>query len=127
MTVDGLKEAVQLGAKGEVLTVTAAMQELLTSTLLAALKVQVWVPVGEKTVEPLPPERVPLPRFPSQLYEMIPSASLLDVHVRAEVWPVTTVDGLKEAVQVGNGILTVTPAAHVPATPALLATLRAQV
>jgi hypothetical protein len=62
----GLKEAVQLGGGGELLTVTLFAQVLVTPALLTTVNVQVWVVAGEKTVAPPGTEKVPLPMFPVQ-------------------------------------------------------------
>ena len=80
--LEGLKEAVQVGAGT---TVTLPAQVLVPPALLATVKVQVWVAVGEKALDPVAPENVPFPRLPVQLYGIIPSASSLDVHERVEV------------------------------------------
>jgi hypothetical protein len=65
VTVAGLKEAVQVGAG---IVVTVAVQVFVPPDPLSAVRVQVWVPVGEKPRDPLAVVRVPLPKFPVQLY-----------------------------------------------------------
>jgi hypothetical protein len=64
VTVAGLKEAVQLGAAT---VVTVAVQVTFVPALFVAVRVQVWVPVGENPRDPLAVVKVPLPRFPVQL------------------------------------------------------------
>jgi hypothetical protein len=64
VTVAGLKEAVQVGAAT---VVTVAVQVTFVPALFVAVRVQVWVPVGEKLCDPLAVVNVPLPRFPVQL------------------------------------------------------------
>ena len=60
----GLKEAEQVAAAT---TVTVAVHVLLAPKLFVAVRVQVWVAVGEKAREPLATVNVPLPKFPVQL------------------------------------------------------------
>ncbi len=63
---------------------------------------------------------VPVPKFPVQLYGILASASLVDVQVKAEVWPVVIVEGLNEVEQVGNATTPVPErftVVTVPATP----------
>jgi hypothetical protein len=63
--VGGLKETVQLGTPE--LTLTPPVHVLVEPELLATVRVQVWLAMGEKTVAPLDAEKVPLPRSPVQL------------------------------------------------------------
>jgi len=81
--VVGLKEAVQVGA----LTVTETVAEhvVVAPAPFCAVSVQVWIVSGDVTVDPLAPERGPLPKFPVQLYGIFASASFVDVHDRVEV------------------------------------------
>jgi hypothetical protein len=60
----GLKEAEQVGA-GTVVTV--AVQVALVPAAFFAVRVHVWVDVGEKARDPLAVASVPPPRFPVQL------------------------------------------------------------
>jgi hypothetical protein len=48
------------------LTVTLFAQVLVRPALFTTVRVQVWVAVGKKTVDPPGTENVPLPRFPVQ-------------------------------------------------------------
>ena len=60
----GLKEAVQVGAGT---TVTLPVHVLVLPALLATVKVQLCVAVGENALDPLAVVNVPLPRLPVQL------------------------------------------------------------
>ena len=64
MILAGLKEAEQVGAAT---TVTVAVQVAFVPAEFVAVRVQVWVAVGEKLFVPLAVVNVPLPRLPVQL------------------------------------------------------------
>ena len=63
----GLKEAVQFGPPDEAPTVTLAVHVLVAPEPSVTVRVHVWLAEGEKSFNPLAPDRVPLPRSPVQL------------------------------------------------------------
>ena len=70
---------------------------------------------------------MPLHISPVQLYGIMPSASLLDVHAAVVDWPAVMLEGLNEKVQLGGGeLFTVTVAEQVFVPPAPLSTVIVQ-
>ena len=64
LIIGGLNEAVHVG-RGRLVTVTLAVH-VTGVTPLFAVRVQVWVDVGDTVEEPLGVVKVPLPRLPVQ-------------------------------------------------------------
>ena len=124
MTGVGLKEAVQVGA-GTVVTV--AVQVALVPAAFIAVRVHVWVAVGENARDPLGRRKRAASTGSQYNYKEIwPSASFVEDQVRVELPPLVTVAGLNDAEQVGGGT-TVTVDAHVFVPPDPLSTVKVHV